>query len=77
MSNKEVRWLLWSLWNPIAGFTKDMSVYPRALMRGKLPETRFVVFGLGRSGSTLLCDLLDGHSAIQCDGELFKIVPTP
>ena len=72
MSNKELRWFLWGLWNPIVGFAKDMSVYPRALLHRRLPDTRFVVFGLGRSGSTLLCDLLDGHSAIQCDGELFK-----
>jgi LPS sulfotransferase NodH len=31
---------------------------------------RFVVFGLGRTGSTLLTELLDAHPSIQCDGEI-------
>jgi LPS sulfotransferase NodH len=33
---------------------------------------KFVVFGLGRSGSTLLVSLLNNHPAIHCDGELFN-----
>jgi LPS sulfotransferase NodH len=33
---------------------------------------RFVVFGLGRSGSTLLVDLLNADPAIRCDGEIFQ-----
>jgi len=32
---------------------------------------RFLIFGEGRSGSTLLTQLLDQHPKIACDGELF------
>jgi len=32
----------------------------------------FVIFGIGRSGSTLLVSLLNDHSAIHCDGEIFS-----
>lgn len=31
---------------------------------------RFVIFGTGRSGSTLLASLLNSHPQIHCDGEL-------
>ncbi|MDX9952957.1 MAG: Stf0 family sulfotransferase [Anaerolineae bacterium] len=34
----------------------------------------FVIFGLGRSGSTLLASLLNSQSTIHCDGELFNTV---
>lgn len=33
---------------------------------------RFVVFGLGRSGSTMLVDLLNADPAVRCDGEIFQ-----
>lgn len=36
------------------------------------PEKKFVIFTSGRSGSTLLVDLLNSSSAIQCDDELLK-----
>lgn len=38
--------------------------------RGK--KTKFVIFGLGRSGSTLLKQLIDSHPDIKCEGELFN-----
>lgn len=42
-----------------------------ALAQLPLPRrTRFVIFGQGRSGSTLLVDLLDSHHDIYCDEEL-------
>lgn len=34
----------------------------------------FVIFGLGRSGSTLLASLLNSQPTIHCDGELFNAV---
>lgn len=42
------------------------------LARLPLAETRFVVFGQGRSGSTLLVSLLDSHREIRCDGEILS-----
>lgn len=32
----------------------------------------FVLFGMGRTGSTLLASLLNSHPQIQCDGEIFR-----
>lgn len=32
---------------------------------------KFVIFGTGRSGSTLLVSLLNAHECIHCDGEIF------
>ncbi len=40
-------------------------------MRYGLPTSTFVIFGQGRSGSTLLMDLLNNHPDIFCDAELF------
>jgi LPS sulfotransferase NodH len=36
------------------------------------PEKRFVIYSLGRSGSTLLTSLLNSHHLIHCDGEIFN-----
>lgn len=33
-------------------------------------QTRFVVFGDGRTGSTLLSDILNNHPDIHCEGEI-------
>lgn len=35
-------------------------------------QTRFLIFGQGRSGSALLKELLNSHPNISCDGELFN-----
>jgi hypothetical protein len=34
------------------------------------PNRKFVIFGVPRSGSTLLVDLLNSHPIVQCDDEL-------
>ena len=36
------------------------------------PETKFLIFGRGRSGSTLLTKLLDSHDDIACYGEILR-----
>lgn len=35
----------------------------------------FVLFGMARTGSTLLASLLNSHPQIQCDGEIFRSTP--
>ena len=43
-------------------------------------RARFVVHSLGRSGSTLLTDLLAAHPQIECDGEILShplLITTP
>ena len=39
-------------------------------VRGPTPDSRFVIFGTGRSGSQLLVDLVGQHPDVICDGEL-------
>ena len=34
------------------------------------PNKKFVIYGQGRTGSELLCSLLDSHPKIQCDKEI-------
>jgi LPS sulfotransferase NodH len=34
-------------------------------------SNRFVIFSMGRTGSTLLANLLNSHPQIACDGEIF------
>ena len=43
-----------------------------ALATGTVTRPRFVVQSLGRSGSTLLTDLLAAHPQIECDGEILS-----
>ena len=48
------------------------------LTRADRPSPRFVVFGRGRSGTTLLVSLLDGLPSLRCEGEiLHDYVPFP
>jgi LPS sulfotransferase NodH len=42
----------------------------RSRIRRALPEPRFVIFAQGRTGSSLLAQLLDSHPRIRCEGEL-------
>ncbi|WP_017324081.1 hypothetical protein [Synechococcus sp. PCC 7336] len=54
--------------------------YPRYLspLRLPLPEHRFAIFGRGRSGSTLLVNLMGSVEGIHCDNEiLHRAVPLP
>jgi LPS sulfotransferase NodH len=48
-----------------------LSLWPLPKFRGVKPERRFVIVAQGRTGSTLLSDLLRSHELIDCDGELF------
>jgi len=48
------------------------------LSNRSLPETRFVLFGRGRSGTTALVSMLDDVPGLQCEGEvLHNYVPFP
>lgn len=50
---------------------KELSNYGGYLWKqSQLPEKKFVIFGRGRSGSTLLVELLDSHPQIHCDNEI-------
>jgi LPS sulfotransferase NodH len=42
------------------------------LQRPSLPTNRFVIFGDGRAGSTLLVNLLNSSGLVHCDGEIFN-----
>jgi len=49
----------------------EFTKYGRYLLQQRpLPPKRFVIFGRGRSGSTVLVSLLNSHSEIGCDGEI-------
>ncbi len=43
------------------------------LMAPSLPAKRFLIFGAGRCGSTLLVSLLSSHSHIHCDVEILRL----
>lgn len=74
----------WDFHNPQLDFAHRYRGYPRELksigsviaarLRGQYrePESRFVIFGRGRSGSTLLVRMLDQHRDITCLGELLR-----
>lgn len=47
-----------------------ISLVPAPHYRHLIPEKRFVIFGQGRTGSTLLVSLLDSQPNIHCDGEI-------
>lgn len=52
--------------------------YGRFLIkRPDLPKQRFIIFGNGRSGSTLLVNLLNSCDRIHCDGEILNRPPLP
>ena len=42
------------------------------LTSSRKPPTKFVIFGRGRSGSTLLVSLLNSNPDIHCDGEILS-----
>jgi hypothetical protein len=60
-----------SLLQAYKGYIKEALLYPTCVLRGE-PDLRskFVIFGIPRSGSTLLVGLLDSHPQIHCEGEL-------
>lgn len=48
---------------------KEVMTYVQAIQK-KEPEKKFFIFGQGRTGSTLLCSLLNSHPKIQADYEI-------
>lgn len=65
-----LRYHLSSFW---LGYLLEMKTHVQLLgSKGQTPEKKFVIFTSGRSGSTLLVDLLNSIPSIQCDGELLK-----
>ena len=52
------------------GYVSECELAVRARFRGQEPATRFLIFAQGRTGSRLLCELLDSHSQIDCDLEM-------
>jgi len=42
------------------------------LKLGRKPQQRFVIYMLGRSGSSFFCDLLDQHPLIRCNSEILE-----
>jgi hypothetical protein len=57
---------------PRSLFRQSAASFARMMGRPK-PATRFVIFGQGRSGSSLLVDLLNSHPSIVCEGEHFHL----
>lgn len=43
------------------------------MRRSSMAERRFVIYSRGRSGSTLLVQLLNAHSSVQCDDEILNL----
>ena len=55
----------------LVGYFDEALVRGRAALRpARLPEIRFAVYGQGRTGSRLLCDLLHSHPDVTCDREI-------
>jgi len=53
------------------GYANEATIRTKAaLTGGPLPELRFAIYGQGRTGSRLLCDLLNSHPDITCDLEI-------
>lgn len=55
-------------------FHTGVKTYIRYISRfPKYPTKKFVVFGRGRSGSTLLVSILNCNPEIYCEGEIFQV----
>lgn len=63
------KWLLIHVGGHVIQFRDSV----RALIRGpQRPEAKFILFGKGRSGTTLLLSLLNSHPDLFCDGEILN-----
>ena len=55
---------------------KEMWIYSRRagriLVGHRGPRTRFVIYGQGRSGSSVLLDLIGSHPDVHCESEIFN-----
>ncbi len=57
----------------ITNALRDVAARVASSRRGSgaaLPHTRFVIFGQGRTGSSLLRSLLNTHPDVRCEGEI-------
>lgn len=54
------------------GYAREMVYSLKAQIGRHEHEKRFVIFGRGRSGSTLLVDLLNSSADIYCDSEILN-----
>ncbi len=55
------------------GYVREGFTYTTYPFRPKSnPNNRFVIFTVGRSGSGVLVNLLQSHTSIHCDDELFQ-----
>lgn len=60
-------------YKPYTGYVHEAITYISfPFSRKNKPAKKFVIFTVGRSGSTLLVSLLNSHEQIYCDDELFK-----
>jgi LPS sulfotransferase NodH len=60
-------------YKPYMGYVREAFTYLSFPFLPKYePAEKFVIFTVGRSGSTLLVSLLQSHEQIHCDDELFK-----
>jgi len=59
-------WLFLSLKEIIIYFSLFLTFFKKS----NKANTKFIIFGSGRTGSTLLVNLLNSSSEIQCDGEI-------
>jgi LPS sulfotransferase NodH len=57
----------------VRSMARELAVYQRARRRpDRGPSLRFVIFGSGRTGSSLLMDLLNSHPEIECEDEILS-----
>lgn len=56
-------------------YIKHILGYTRCLIfwRNSYPKRKFVIFGQGRTGSTLLLDLINNNPQVLADGEIFNV----
>ncbi|WP_353930089.1 hypothetical protein WJM97_17570 [Okeanomitos corallinicola TIOX110] len=48
----------------------EFNIYLDSLLNSYKADDKFVIFSQGRTGSTLLCDLLNSHPKLHCDREI-------
>lgn len=74
MAWEECKQWLWRSRHKIKiwGYLVEVTKWARTLFRRREPGIRFVIFGQGRTGSELLCDLLHSHPQIHCDKEILN-----
>jgi len=60
-------------YKPYTGYVRELLTYASYLFQSRSdPSQKFVIFTVGRSGSSLLVSLLHSHDQITCDDELFR-----